>query len=81
MLVSRDEGAEVERAVCVQRAQRLIGEGKGKSRGNVWLCGDREEGGEGTEKNLELEAGVSKSETDGWYAVNRDPGSRWDPGK
>lgn len=83
MLVSRDERAEVERAVRFQRAQGLIGEGKGKSRGNIWLCGDGEKGGEGTEKNLELEVGVSKSETDGWYAVNRneDPGSRWDPGK
>ena len=75
MLVPRDEGVEIERAVGVQIAQRLIGEGKRKSRGNIGLRGDRQEGREGTEKNLGLEVGVSKSETDGRDAVNRVGGT------
>lgn len=35
----------------------MIGEGKGKCGGNIRLGGDGQEGREGTEKNLGLEAG------------------------
>jgi hypothetical protein len=82
MLVTRDERAKVEGAVGAQRAQGLIGEGKGKRRGDIWLCGDGKEGWEGAEKDLGWETGVSTSETDGWHGERRwDPGRGWDPRK
>jgi hypothetical protein len=71
VLVSRDQRVEVEGAVGVEGTQGLIGEGKGKSRGNIGLGGDGQEGREGTEKNLGLETGVSKSETDGRFGKRR----------
>lgn len=52
MLVPIDQRVEVEGTVGIQRAQRLIGKGERKSRGNIRLCGDRQKGREGTEKNL-----------------------------
>ena len=57
MLVPGDERVEVKRVVGVEGTQGLIGEGKGKSGGNIRLGGDGQEGREGTEKNLGLEAG------------------------
>lgn len=58
----------------------MIGEGERKARGNVGLSGDGQKGGEGTEKNLGLETGVSEAETDGWHGKwRRDPRSRWGP--
>ena len=59
----------------------MIGEGEGKARRETGLGGDRQERGEGAEKNLGLEVGVSESETDGWLGKQKwDPG-RWDPRK
>ena len=66
MLVSRDKRVEVERAVGVQGAQGMIGEGKRKSSGNIGLRGDGQKRREGAEKDLGFKVGVSKSETDGW---------------
>ena len=81
MLVPRDQRIEVERVVGVKGTQGLIGEGKGKRRGNIGLGGDGQEGRESTEKNLGLEAGVSKSETDGRLGKRRWDPERWDPRK
>jgi len=74
VLVSGDQRVEVEGTVGAQGTQGLVGEGKRKSRRNIGLGRDGQKRGEGTEKDLDLEAGVSKSETDGWLGKRR-----WDP--
>lgn len=80
-MISRDQRVEVEGAVGAQGGQGLIGEGEGETRGNIGLGGNGQEGGEGAEKNLGLEAGVSKSETDGWLGKqNGTPGVGGTPG-
>lgn len=71
MLVSRDQRVEVEGTVGTQGSQGLIGEGERKPGGNIGLGGDGQKGREGAEKNLGLEVGVSKCETDGRLGKRR----------
>lgn len=60
----------------------MIGEGEGETGRDIGVGGDGQERGEGAEKNLGLEAGVSECETDGWLGKRKwDPGRRWDPRK